>query len=249
MKNKINKAIALLKEHEPDDGYFLAFSGGKDSLVIYHLAKLSGVKFDAHYSFTTVDPPELVQYVQTFDDVEIIYPSINMWDLIEKKLMPPTRLVRYCCDYLKEDKGAERTVIVGVRASESKARAKQEQVEIYKKKKIVKPIFHWTDEDVWEFIRGHNLEYCKLYDEGFDRIGCVGCPLAGKKKMEAEFERYPLYKQAYIKAFDRMIANRHKRGKVTQWRNGEEVFEWWISGGKKKFNKDQVTIEDIINNT
>ena len=55
--DKVQIAIQRLKNFEPPDGYFVAFSGGKDSQCIYHLCEMAGVKFDAYYSVTSVDPP------------------------------------------------------------------------------------------------------------------------------------------------------------------------------------------------
>lgn len=68
-KTKVETAIERIKTFEPPEGYFLAFSGGKDSVVIKALADMAGVKYDAHYNITSVDPPELVRFVKTFDDV------------------------------------------------------------------------------------------------------------------------------------------------------------------------------------
>jgi 3'-phosphoadenosine 5'-phosphosulfate sulfotransferase (PAPS reductase)/FAD synthetase len=73
---------------------------------------------------------------------------------------------------------------------------------------MVNPIVDWTDEDVWEYLNDVvKVEHCCLYDEGITRIGCIGCPLAGAEKMRRDFERYPKYKENYIRAFDRMIKN------------------------------------------
>ncbi len=86
-------------------GYYLAFSGGKDSLVIYHLAKMAGVRFEAHYHLTTVDPPELVSFIRRkYPDVIIDRPPITMWNLIVKKQLPPYRNARYCCSVLYRKK-------------------------------------------------------------------------------------------------------------------------------------------------
>ena len=71
MNEKILEAVQILKEYEPLEGYYVAFSGGKDSLCIYYLTKIAGVKADYHYNMTTVDPPELMQFIKTFDDVKI----------------------------------------------------------------------------------------------------------------------------------------------------------------------------------
>ncbi|GAH60807.1 unnamed protein product, partial [marine sediment metagenome] len=54
---KVEEAIEFLQENEPVEGYYLAFSGGKDSVVIYDLAEKAGVKFDAHYCVSPIDPP------------------------------------------------------------------------------------------------------------------------------------------------------------------------------------------------
>lgn len=72
-------------------------------------------------------------------------------------------------------------------------------------KTMVNPIVDWSDEDVWEFLNSNNIPHCSLYDEGFTRLGCIGCPLAGAKNMQHDFERWPKYKENYIRAFQRMI--------------------------------------------
>lgn len=124
-KDKVQVAIDRLKAFEPPEGYYLAFSGGKDSVVIKALADMAGVKYDAHYNLTSVDPPELVHFVKLFPDVVIDRPKdkdgnqITMWNLIPKKKLPPTRVARYCCQALKEFGGKGRLVVTGVRWAES----------------------------------------------------------------------------------------------------------------------------------
>lgn len=265
-KTKLEKAIERLQFFEPKEGYYLAFSGGKDSVVIKAVADMAKVKYDAHYAITTVDPPELTKFIKTnHPDVIRHAPEINMWDLIAKKKMPPTRIVRYCCTVLKEEGGRGRVVITGVRWAESARRKntrkgvefdtygstkkahrenrekfnlmndnheKRKMMEtcVIKGKHIVNPIIEWTDEEVWEFIHEYNIPYCSLYDEGFKRLGCLGCPMGNKKTMTREFERYPYVRKQYIKAFDRLIIERHKAGLKCGWETGEDVMEWWLSG-------------------
>ena len=65
-QNKVDVAIERLRLFEPKEGYYLAFSGGKDSQVIYHLAKESGVRFEANYNITGIDPPELVYFIRKY---------------------------------------------------------------------------------------------------------------------------------------------------------------------------------------
>lgn len=127
--DKVDKAIMRIKAYEPPEGYYLCFSGGKDSVTIKALADMAGVKYDAHYSVTSVDPPELVRFIKDkYPDVEFDIPHdkdgnrISMWTLIPQRKMPPTRIVRYCCQELKERGGEGRFVITGVRWAESSKR-------------------------------------------------------------------------------------------------------------------------------
>ena len=123
MEKQEKRAIEILQTFASKDPYQLGYSGGKDSDVILHLAKKSGVLFTAVHNLTTVDAPETVRYIQSKKDVIIQRPRLSMWQLIEKKKMPPTRLCRYCCAELKEKSGKGKKVITGVRAAESRSRA------------------------------------------------------------------------------------------------------------------------------
>ena len=274
--DKVQIAIERLRTFEPPEGYYVAFSGGKDSQCVYHLCKMGGVKFDAHYAITSVDPPELVRFIKThYPDVKMeaqhysdgkpehYYPDgrpkpITMWSLIADHTLPPTRKVRYCCKHLKEPGGEGRIVVTGVRWAESVNRkathgvvrfrgkpkgtakiaeeigaeyklnkhgdvimnddndANRRMVEqCYRTRKtMVNPIVDWTDDDVWDFLNGLGVEHCSLYDEGFTRLGCIGCPLAGSKNMLRDFERWPKYKDNYIRAFQRMIDNHPRKIKI-----------------------------------
>ena len=127
--DKVEIAIKRLQAFEPPEGYFIAFSGGKDSQCVYHLAKMAGVNLDAHYAVTSVDPPELVRFIKThYPDVKFEYQhdrdgnTVTMWNLIPRKCIPPTKIVRYCCEELKETAGEGRFTVTGVRAAESRNR-------------------------------------------------------------------------------------------------------------------------------
>ena len=98
-------------------------------------------------------------------------------------------------------------------------------------KTTLNPIIEWTDNDVWEFIRAHGIPYCSLYDEGFCRLGCIGCPMARRHGRALEFQRWPKYRQLYIRTFDEMLKERARRGKIDgTWRHatGIDVFRWWM---------------------
>lgn len=265
---RIKTAINRLKAFEPEEGYYLAFSGGKDSQCIYRLAKEAGVKFDAHYNLTTVDPPELVYFIrENYPDVIIDKPEMSMWRLIIKNNGPPTRLQRWCCRELKEHGGEGRICVTGVRWAESTRRkANRAAFEVLESKKrgsylfndndegrrmfencmqkgkrVVNPIIDWEDADVWEYIHSRGLKYCKLYDEGFTRLGCIGCPMAGKNRIN-EFKRWPKYKAQYIRTFDKVVKNRKAKGMKCTWETAEDVMNWWIYGS----DKDHAQIEGQI---
>ena len=109
---------------------------------------------------------------------------------------------------------------------------------------ICNPIYKMTEEEIWRYIKEHEIEVNPLYQKGYKRVGCIGCPIGGRKQILKEFEDYPKYKLNYIKAFDRMLKARRERGlKVgDMWADGECVFRWWI--GENNI-KGQMTIEDM----
>lgn len=261
-KDRVEVAIDRLQTFEPRGGYYLCFSGGKDSCVIKALADMANVKYDAHYNATGIDPPELIYFMREYHkDVEWDIPRdkdgnrITMWSLIPKKRMPPTRLVRYCCEELKEGGGEGRMVVTGVRWAESTKRknnrhlieeqgkrgkkimqfdniddAQQFKFCPIKHKQILNPIIDWTESDVWEFIHEYKIPYCCLYDQGYKRLGCIGCPMSGGKKQIEEFNKYPKFKSLYLKAFEAMLRKRESDGLKTVWETPEEVMDWWTGG-------------------
>ncbi len=179
---------------------------------------------------------------------------VTMWTLIPLKKFPPTRLQRYCCQVLKESTCRDRFITTGVRWAESIKRKNNRGVYenftanpekkiilnndndddrrlfescALKGKRICNPIVDWTDRDVWDYIRSERLPMNPLYEMGFYRVGCIGCPMAGKTQWR-EFALFPTYRHAYTKAFERMLDVIHGCGGKTKWRTAEEVFSWWM---------------------
>lgn len=89
----------------------------------------------------------------------------------------------------------------------------------------VNPIIDWDDAEVWEFIHEYNIPYCNLYDQGYRRLGCVGCPMGNNKK---ELEKYPKYYKLYLLAFDEMLKNNRDKGVKCSWETAEDVMNWWM---------------------
>jgi len=241
-------AIQRILQYEPEKGYFLAFSGGKDSIVIYDLAVKAGVKFDAHFAMTTVDPNEVRYFIRdNYPDVIWDRPKKSMFKMIVDHGMLPTRIIRYCCRELKEIGGKGRIVMTGIRNSESFKRSSRlvfEESRAQKGKFFCNPIIDWDDEDVWEYIRKNKMPYCSLYDEGKTRIGCIMCPMQGAKGMLQDKERFPKYYAAYMRAIGRMLKRLRVENKV--WRHGdtaEDIMYWWIHNSDRDTTTTQEELE------
>ena len=279
MSDKVDIAVKRLREAaEMSQALYgkpllVTYSGGKDSDTVLRLAQIAKIPFEVQHSHTTADAPETVYHVRDkFRELELagIKCEIDyhtqpdgtrttMWNLIPRKLIPPTRLVRYCCDELKEGGGKDRMITTGVRWDESTARKSRGALEIISKwrkksiflnndndedrrlfetctmkgKRVSNPIIDWETNDVMDFLTGEKVKLCSLYSEGWKRVGCIGCPMAGKHRY-AEFARYPTYKKAYIRAFDKMMEMRRLRGMprgVEMDETGVDVFHWWMEDG------------------
>lgn len=240
LPDRVKRAVELLKENEPDNGYYLGYSGGKDSDAIKKLAQLAAVKFDAHYNQTTIDPPEVVRHIKTQPDIKWNIPRIPMMAMVATiNKTPPTRHGRWCCEEYKEGGGDGRTLILGTRAEESPRRKhnwKEVAIDIRGNKAIC-PVVYWTTDQIWEFLRFYGVKYCTLYDEGFTRLGCVDCPLASEKNRIRERKRWPRMAENWRKA---IIANwakwkdvpSTKTGRTryqAKFKTGEDFYQWWLS--------------------
>ena len=205
---KAASEMSLMAYQQP---LVICISGGKDSGVITEIAIRSGIPCEFQHNHTTADAPETVRFVRSeMARLEekgykctVSMPTYkgqrtSMWSLIPQKLMPPTRLVRYCCSVLKETGGAGRFICTGVRWAESASRKNNRG--IYEKlgatmnkriilandndekrmlfencrlkaKRVVNPIIDWKDEDVYGFLEDAKVPMNPLYAEGQCRVG------------------------------------------------------------------------------
>lgn len=246
----LQKAERIALNYDAEQGYYLAFSGGKDSQALFHMAQLAGVKFRGHMNLTSVDPPEVIRFVKkNYPEVELLKPGKSIFQIAVEKQILPTMRVRWCCKEYKETAGAGKVTLIGIRKAESTRRAKRNEVEINNRKfsgdldgldeyrqeqkakrarrkskeqgvnitnadeeqtlgcihgkesLLISPIIYWTEKDVWEFLNNVvKVPHCSLYDDGWHRIGCIGCPMSSQKQKMIENERYPHVKRNWIKA-------------------------------------------------
>lgn len=259
MTEKEKQSIELIRKGEKlalsmnPEGYFVGFSGGKDSQVLLELVKRAGVKYKAYYSVTTNDPPQNVRFIREhYPEVIFIHPKKNFYTLVSENGLP-TMIIRYCCNILKEQCGVGRAVLTGVRAEESVKRAKYNDVRVLSRRKehadrtrkrtieeieqnehrcikgkdklMIYPILHWSSQEVWEFIKKNNLPVNPCYEED-GRVGCMICPFAKRQQIERYEEQYPKIKETLLKALQKYL---NKGENSRNFATAEEYYEWWKS--------------------
>lgn len=224
LQKKIDAAIRLLKVYnDPDMPMEIAYSGGKDSDVILQLAKEAGINFRAIYKNTTIDPPGTIQHAMEMG-VEIVRPKQTFFEIVAQRGFP-NRMRRFCCQVLKEYKILDK-VVMGVRKAESPRRAKRynepSECRTYNKTEhaeAIYPILNWTNEDVADFIADRKIKCHSLYYDELGkfhverRLGCMGCPLAGRRLRIEVFKKHPKLVRSYIRAGAKFFAS-HPDGKI-----------------------------------
>lgn len=258
MKDKIEESIELLRRGERlaiamnPKGYMVAFSGGKDSVVMLDIVRKSGVKHFVVHSVTGIDSPVTMRFMkENYPEIQYIHQKRNVIQMIEEFGLPTIRK-RYCCSKTKENVGAGYAVVLGVRAAESARRAKGAAVEvdsrrienikmgrkrtleqIYgaehqcikgKDRVLLKPIFDWTDSEVWQYISLNNLPINPEYNN-CGRVGCMFCPFASRAQIEEYERRFPKYKKRILLAVERFM-NKYDEN---YFDTPEEYYKWWKS--------------------
>lgn len=257
LKDKVERSIALMRKAEklslamqPNLGFYVGFSGGKDSQVVLELVKMAGVKYKAFHNVTTNDYADNIRFIKShYPEVEFVVPKVSFLKLVERWGAPSVQR-RWCCRIFKENLGVGCVVMTGVRREESVKRSKYEEVQRWQKKKkdreyvdldkmegnkfqcvggkdrfMVYPILEWTESDVWEFISERRLPVNPCYKNN-RRVGCVFCPFAKPKDIRAYCRSHPKLEAAFIQAIAKNI---QRRGGVDGLETAVDYFEWWLS--------------------
>ena len=256
-KTKLETSIERIKTFCIGKKTLVAFSGGKDSQCCYHLCDDAGIDFEAQYSITRFEPPELIAFIRKH------YPDVIFRRAYKKSLVEqiadiglPNRWFRWCCEAKHRKTLGFDIAVIGVRAAESARRAANWRT--FGRKRdgsyYVCPIFDWTDSDVWEYLNSKSIPHCSLYDEGYKRIGCVCCPLS-PSSMRGDAKRWPktaamLY-LGHCKNWDKAVANKGKtkRGKfyrMLEWGTASAAFEHWINTGMTMNNDNPADDEPCL---
>ena len=234
LEKKVEQSIKLIRSIPQDKGkIILAYSGGKDSDVCLELCKMAGIPFRAVYHSTTIDPPGTIKHAQD-NNVSITRPNKTFFALMRENGFP-SRYKRWCCRLLKEFYDGD-IIVQGIRASESKKRAKKykepEQCRVYDKKhksRVYMPLLYWTDEDIKEFVTERGIKCHPLYYRGgqFDvtqRLGCIGCPLQSRKKRLRQFEENPKFVRLYVRNAQVWFDAHTDNGKSYKYGNAINAF-------------------------
>ena len=193
---------------------------------------MAGVEVDWVYNQTCIDPPELVYHLRDqHPDVRWRKAKTPFFKEVARQGLP-TRRIRWCCRLYKERETDAAFMLFGLRKAEGSNRSSRIKVfqpwgEPYGRFAL-NPLAYWTDEDVWRFIGRENIQYCKLYDEGWKRLGCIGCPM-GRKQRIKQFERWPGYGKLWRRAAARYWETHQHTKTCAKYDTPEAFFDWWLS--------------------
>ena len=251
----VEEALIFIEKNLSNKGtIYVAFSGGKDSIVIADLMKQSGIPYKLYYAKTGIDPPELVRFIRKeYPDCQFLKPKRSFWYLLATH-NPPARGCRWCCYELKKRPTLDIPLshrVIGIRAEESARRSKYKRISHFDKYKwtLYYPILYWKEIDIWDYIEERKLPYPSLYDEGLGRLGCVICPfnIGGNNFYR---KRWPRFFRLFEKKCAEWYEKRQAQGRVMFFDTPEEFTDNWYKGIVRWYKHEilpgQKTFEDYL---
>ena len=244
------------------DVFYVAFSGGKDSVVILDIVQrsLPHNKFKVLFGNTDMEFPTTYNLVEDirrycaqneldFYEATAKIPAEEAWGIFG----PPARKVRWCCtvhktapvinrlNELYEENYIRTMMITGVRADESASRSEYD--ELSKGKKIAgqysyHPILEWSSAEIFLYIYANNLPLNEAYKLGFNRVGCIMCPNSSGKH---EYIKRMFFENDVKKFTDIIIANSSKDLSGENAKHFLEVGGWKtrLSGRELKLSEEE----------
>lgn len=197
------------------DVFYVAFSGGKDSVVTLDLVQ----RALPHNEFKVLFGDTGMEFPDTYKTVEVIrdYCSDNKIDFVVaksdfspdytwSKFGPPATVNRWCCSVHKTS--PQITVLreilgkpdftgmafIGVRGSESSSRNEYDFISLGEKHKgqySCNPILEWNSAELYLHIFSKNLYLNEAYKKGNRRAGCLVCPRAAERNEYMARTCYP----------------------------------------------------------
>ena len=257
------EAVTWLREELADKGkIYVAFSGGKDSIVTAGLLRLAGIDHQLYYNNTTIEPPAVMKFIRKeYPECIWLRPKHSFFKQIVK-MNPPLRGAKWCCFHMKKIPGWRIKIdqrVLGIRWEESTFRKSLDRKELvntgtfrsyYKRDQNhthYYPIFYWPSWAIWEFIEEQKLEVPHLYDT-FDRLGCVVCPMRKRANMEKWRKIYPKHYEAFEKACATWYDLRTAQGRTMAYSCVEAFLEAWYSHKVSWYDKEFRDLKKEDNN-
>ena len=233
--NKIETAIKVIQQNVGELPYYVCDSGGADSGIVVDLTKRAKVPADYHYNVSPIDPPEIYHFLkEKRPETQWDFNARGFW-LTNEGL--PTQQHRWCCRLIKEAGGRGRLLITGIRWAESRRRKSRCMVEtsrIDKTKRFLHPIICWTNAERDEYYTITGIPRVILYEQGFTRVGCVGCPQAPLKTRLMQLERYPKIAHNWRAFANRYFDSHPDTPSFKALRTKDNYWNWWLSGKSVK---------------
>jgi len=254
------EAVEWVRDNLSDKGeIFVGFSGGKDSIVTAEIMRRSGIPFRLFYSATGIDPPPVVRFIRReYPDCVFLRPTRSFWKNLAVNVPPSDRL-RWCCTAIKKApawKMPHAHRVMGIRAEESPRRKAYGRVNHFVNAETdhwqYYPIFRWKEWNLWEFISEANLSYPSVYDDGFDRVGCVICPYHSEPsgRLHAMYrDRWPGFFRLWEKEISKLWRKRQSAGKKMYHKTPGEFLAAWYRNQSARWYAEAPTPKKKIGQT
>jgi len=187
LKDKILKSQEVIRKAYKEfskNKIVIAWTGGKDSTVLLHLIRsVFGNKVPSPVMFndSTMEFEEIYEFIKKITALWgldlIIIPhdqkELTIFDKTknEKDRKKMSRLMKVNAINKFVDKYKIQAFLSGIRWDEHPSRSKELYFSPRENHMRIHPILHFTEQDIWSYIKYFSVPYVRLYDEGYRSLG------------------------------------------------------------------------------